>query len=101
MAEGVVTHRFGKRRGNSANLEDLIARLRKQFAQRVESEEAGMRAVENPFAAIVEFAEQQQPARYREGDIRSGQNDFRTLARGGGAQSFHENLRILEVLDDI
>jgi hypothetical protein len=60
-----------------------------------------VRAIENAFAAIIEVPAKKHEARDAEGDVGGGENDFRAMPASSGAQAFHENLGITQVLDHV
>ena len=60
-----------------------------------------MGTVQNAFASVVEVPQQEHQARDEEADICRGHHDLGPLPHRRSAQLLHENLRIVQVLDDV
>src|SRR5687767_7483268 len=58
-----------------------------------------MRAIQNPFAAVVELTEEKHEPRDEERDIRRREHDLRSLVLSRLSKRFHESLGVFEVLD--
>lgn len=58
-AEEVVANRFWKRSGNASSFEDFVTCLVEKFAETVEGEESGVRAIKDAFSTVVKASEEE------------------------------------------
>jgi hypothetical protein len=100
-AEDAVAEDFGVGGGDAADFFDLVAGLFEEFAEAAEGEEAGVGAVEDAFAAVVELADEEHEAGDEEGDVGGGEDDFGAFVAGFFAEHFHEDFGVFEVLDNV